>query len=105
MSDLSKIMTTTYNRPIRSGKNAEQVFRDVYRLNNDLGLAMESGKSAVDFIPWLRYVPFAPYKAFSKSYLDFAENTYKKLMDDTKANLVSLSIDGFVSFLRIGGSH
>ena len=81
-------MTTTYDRPIRSGQDAEQVVKNVFRLNNELGQAVESGKSAVDFLPWLRYVPFAPYKAFSRSYLNFAENTYKTLMDDAKANLV-----------------
>ena len=81
-------MTTVYDRPIKSGTEAEQVVKNVVRLNEQLVEAIEAGKNTVDFLPWLRWVPFAPYKAYSKSYFDLAESTYKQLMDDAKANLV-----------------
>ncbi|KJA16708.1 hypothetical protein HYPSUDRAFT_47078 [Hypholoma sublateritium FD-334 SS-4] len=83
----SIIMTTVYDRPIKSGTEAEQVVKNVVRLNEQLVEAIEAGKNTVDFLPWLRWVPFAPYKAYSKAYLNLAESTYKQLMDDAKANL------------------
>ena len=81
-------MTTVYDRPIKSGRDAEQVVKNVVKLNDQLVEAIEAGKNTVDFLPWLRYVPFAPYKKYARDYLDLAESTYKQLMDDAKANLV-----------------
>ncbi|KAF8957829.1 cytochrome P450 [Flammula alnicola] len=83
----SIIMTTVYDRPIKSGTEAEQVVKNVVRLNEELVDSIEAGKNTVDFLPWLRYVPFAPYKKYARNYRNLAESTYKQLMDDAKANL------------------
>ena len=81
-------MTTVYDRPIKSGRDAEKVVKSVAKLNDQLLEAIEAGKNTVDFLPWLRYVPFAPYKKFARDYFHLAESTYKQLMDDAKDNLV-----------------
>jgi hypothetical protein len=57
--------------------------------------AIDAGKNYVDFIPWIRFVPFAPYKRAAAEYYHLAETTYKYLMDEAKRNLV-----GSYCFLR-----
>jgi hypothetical protein len=89
-------MTTVYDRPIKSGRDAEQVVKNVGKLNDQLVEAIEAGKNTVDFLPWLRYVPFAPYKKYARDHLNLAESTYKRLMDDAKDNLVRSSGNFFI---------
>ncbi|ESK83069.1 cytochrome p450 [Moniliophthora roreri MCA 2997] len=83
----SIIMTTVYDRPLRTGQEADQVVKNVVRLNDELVEAIEAGKNYVDFLPFLRYIPGVPYKKPAAEYQKLAESTYKQLMDEAKANL------------------
>jgi hypothetical protein len=49
--------------------------------------AIDGGQNYVDFLPWVRFIPFIPYKALASSYFKLAENTYKSLMDEARQNM------------------
>ncbi|KAK7043902.1 hypothetical protein VNI00_008068 [Paramarasmius palmivorus] len=83
----SIIMTTVYDRPLKTGQEADQVVKNVVRLNDELVEAIEAGKNYVDFLPFLQYIPGVPYKKPAAEYQRLAESTYKQLMDEAKHNL------------------
>jgi hypothetical protein len=54
--------------------------------------AIDSGQNYVDFLPFLEYIPGVPYKAKAAAYYELGEQTYKTLIDEAKANYVSMEI-------------
>ncbi|KAJ3567899.1 hypothetical protein NP233_g6061 [Leucocoprinus birnbaumii] len=83
---MASILTTgVYDKPLKDDE-ADGLIKDIIRLNDELINAMDSGQNYVDFLPFLEYIPGMPYRARAAAYYQLAERTYKKLMDEAKAN-------------------
>ncbi|KAF9455804.1 cytochrome P450 [Collybia nuda] len=82
----SILTTAVYDKPLKSGTEADSIIKDVIRLNDELIDAIDSGQNYVDFLPFLQYIPGIPYKAKAAAYYQLAERTYKTLLDEAKAN-------------------
>ena len=63
--------------------------------------AVDGGKTYVDFFPWLRYIPKVSYKAQAAAYYQFAEKTYRSLMDSVKESLVRICVAFEILVLNI----
>lgn len=104
---VSQLTTVVYDKPLKSGKDAEDAIKNIIRLNDELWViivrdavdyylscrihrinAIDGGQNYVDFLPWLQYIPYIPYKASAAAYYDLAEKTYRSLMDEAKRTLV-----------------
>jgi hypothetical protein len=59
-------MTTVYDCPIKSSQEAEQVVKDVVKLNDQLVEIIEAGKNTVDFLPMASLSPLHATKMARK---------------------------------------